>query len=84
MKSGLLTFGVMIWAAPLYAQAASDPLAPLPTTPVQSPPVQAPTPAWPVHETVVPVLGPAGNKQQAQPPATTTEVNAAPTPVSAA
>ncbi|MFL6731503.1 MAG: hypothetical protein ACJ8EP_04095, partial [Sphingomicrobium sp.] len=84
MKSGLLTFGVMIWAAPLYAQAASDPLAPLPTTPVQSPPVQAPTPGWPIHETVVPVLGPAGNKQQAQPPATTTEVNAAPSPASAA
>jgi len=40
LKSGLLAFGSLLWAAPLLAQPASDPLAPLPAT--QSP---APTAA---------------------------------------
>ena len=30
MKSGLLAFGALIWTAPLFAQPAPDPLAPLP------------------------------------------------------
>ena len=43
MKSGLIAFGALICAAPLAAQSASDPLAPLPT-PLQPQPVSnAPT-----------------------------------------
>src|ERR671916_851809 len=34
VKSGLLAFGALIWAAPALAQ---DPLAPLPTTPIAGP-----------------------------------------------
>ena len=30
MKSGLLAFGALLWAEPVFAQAAPDPLAPLP------------------------------------------------------
>ena len=82
MKSGLLAFGVLIWATPLYAQAASDPLAPLPIAPPQGPPAQnqapAPAPSWPTHETVVPILGPAGTNQQQ--PATTTQTMPIATP----
>lgn len=36
MKAGLLAFGTLLCAAPLTAQPARDPLAPLPTTPVQT------------------------------------------------
>jgi soluble lytic murein transglycosylase-like protein len=44
LKSGLLAFGSLLWAAPLLAQPASDPLAPLPSTaaPAAQPPVAAP------------------------------------------
>ena len=42
MKSGLLASGALIWAAPLFAQASPDPLAPLP---VPSPAAQQQTPA---------------------------------------
>ena len=42
MKAGLFGFGSLIWAAPLLAQAAPDPLAPLPVSP---PPPQATSPA---------------------------------------
>jgi soluble lytic murein transglycosylase-like protein len=31
LKSGLLAFGALIWAAPVFAQASPDPLAPLPS-----------------------------------------------------
>ena len=41
MKAGLFGFGSLIWAAPLLAQAAPDPLAPLPVSP---PPPQATSP----------------------------------------
>ena len=37
MRSGLLAFGALIWAAPVVAQPAADPLAPLPV-PQQAPP----------------------------------------------
>ena len=59
MKSGVIAFGTLIWAAPLFAQAASDPLAPLPTTPsiqqtsapsLAAPPVAQPTAAAPVPQ----------------------------------
>jgi soluble lytic murein transglycosylase-like protein len=36
LKAGLLAFGTLLCAAPLTAQPARDPLAPLPTTPVQT------------------------------------------------
>ena len=53
MKSGLLAFGSLLWAAPLLAQPANDPLAPLPAT--ASPATQAPVaaPAQPQPQAVV-------------------------------
>jgi len=42
LKAGLFGFGSLMWAAPLLAQAAPDPLAPLPVSP---PPPQATSPA---------------------------------------
>lgn len=57
MKSGLLAFGALMCAAPVFAQASPDPLAPLPTpTPQQQPsatttdqpPVAAPQPQQPI------------------------------------
>ena len=36
MKSGLLAFGALIWAAPVFAQASPDPLAPLPLAQAQT------------------------------------------------
>jgi len=33
LRSGVLAFGALIWAAPAFAQASPDPLAPLPSTP---------------------------------------------------
>ncbi|HXD02269.1 MAG TPA: hypothetical protein VN627_03070, partial [Novosphingobium sp.] len=65
MKSGLRAFGAIVWAAPVVAQPASDPLAPLPqgtqaTAPVPPPapvaiqPAPAPAiPALPAVPTVV-------------------------------
>jgi soluble lytic murein transglycosylase-like protein len=59
LKSGVIAFGTLIWAAPLFAQSASDPLAPLPTTPsiqqtsapsLAAPPVAQPTAAAPVPQ----------------------------------
>src|SRR6476646_9234981 len=41
LKAGWFGFGSLIWAAPLFAQAAPDPLAPLPVSP---PPPQATSP----------------------------------------
>ena len=46
LKSGLLAFGTLIWAAPVFAQATPDPLAPLAAAP-QPQPQQSPTPAPP-------------------------------------
>jgi peptidoglycan lytic transglycosylase len=44
LKSGVIAFGTLIWAAPLFAQAASDPLAPLPTGSIQQTSAPALTP----------------------------------------
>lgn len=44
MKSGLLAFGALIWAAPVLAQSAPDPLSPLPAVP-QPRQSQTPSPA---------------------------------------
>ena len=52
MKAGLFGFGSLMWAAPLLAQAAPDPLAPLPVSPSPSqvtPP--APEQATPTADT---------------------------------
>ena len=68
MKSGMLAFGALIWAAPVFAQAPPDPLAPLPVPSpqqTQTSPAPAPTPVWPAHETVVPILGPPAPTQTA-------------------
>ena len=58
MKSGVIAFGTLIWAAPLFAQAASDPLAPLPTTPsiqqTSAPSLAAPAVAQPTAAAPVP------------------------------
>ena len=56
MKAGLFAFGSLLWATPLLAQMAPDPLAPLPAAPPKRT-----KPA--VHETVVPILGPAAGTQ---------------------
>ncbi|MFL6801252.1 MAG: transglycosylase SLT domain-containing protein [Sphingomicrobium sp.] len=44
MKAGLLAFGAIVWATPVFAQPASDPLAPLPQTAPPAPPQSAPLP----------------------------------------
>ena len=61
MKSGLLAFGALIWAAPVIAQPSRDPLAPIPTRaqPSQSPAVTMQTvpqaqPAFPTPNVPVP------------------------------
>ena len=51
MKSGLLAFGTLIWAATAFAQPAPDPLAPLPASPPKSPR------SFPSRDTAVPILG---------------------------
>ena len=51
MKSGLLAFGSLLWAAPLLAQPAPDPLAPLPTT--TAPATQPAAPLQPQPQQVV-------------------------------
>ena len=63
MKSGLLAFGAIVWAAPVVAQPAFDPLAPLPQgTPATAPvPVTiqpAPAPAIPAPPAVPTVVVP--------------------------
>jgi soluble lytic murein transglycosylase-like protein len=51
LKSGLLAFGSLLWAAPLLAQPAPDPLAPLPTT--TAPATQPAAPLQPQPQQVV-------------------------------
>jgi soluble lytic murein transglycosylase-like protein len=52
LKAGLLAFGPLIWAAPLAAQPAADPLAPLPSGTYQLTPPPPPTqpPAQPTAQ----------------------------------
>jgi len=80
LKSGVIAFGTLIWAAPLFAQTAQDPLAPLPTAPAstQQPIFQSaspPTASTTRHPTVPaqaqPVSLPA-TVTQAAPPRTAT------------
>ncbi len=61
MKAGLLAFGALIWAAPVYAQA-SDPLAPLPPQPASTPQGEPPAGIQPAPReplVVVPTTQPA-------------------------
>ena len=51
MKSGPIAFGALIWAAPVLAQPAPDPLAPLPAPPAKPPR------SFPSRDTAVPILG---------------------------
>jgi len=51
LKSGLLAFGGLIWAASVFAQPAPDPLAPLPASPPKPPR------SFPSRDTAVPILG---------------------------
>ena len=75
MKSGLLAFGALIWAAPVVAQSSDDPLAPLPTAPQQTQPVSIP--AAPAPQLAPPaVLGP-----MPQQPTIVTQVAPQPRPI---
>jgi len=91
LKSGLLAFGTLIWAAPLFAQASPDPLAPLATTP---PPQQngqitgsTTAPAQqtvPAPQSALPAPAPAAQQQPppaAQPPIVVTQTAPPPAPV---
>ena len=68
MRSGLLAFGTVIWSAPLLAQAASDPLAPLSAAPQPVAPIpttqQAPAPT---SQPATSVTQPAAPLQTATP-----------------
>src|SRR5438270_1464927 len=66
LKLGLLSFGALIWSAPLLAQAVPDPLAPLPSAP--PPPDQAPPPPNVVPLPVVQQQPASPSKQTAKPP----------------
>src|SRR3954469_10736987 len=56
LKAGLLAFGTLLWAAPVLAQPARDPLAPLgsPAQPAASPTVQPIPQAQPAPTVPVP------------------------------
>src|SRR6478672_955849 len=68
LRSGLLAFGTVIWSAPLLAQAASDPLAPLSAAPQPVAPIpttqQAPAPT---SQPATSVTQPAAPLQTATP-----------------
>jgi soluble lytic murein transglycosylase len=56
LKSGLLAFGALIWAAPVFAQSAPDPLAPLPVSSQTQPSTAAPQPQQPILVTQTPTV----------------------------
>ena len=76
MKYGLLAFGALTWSMPLFAQAASDPLAPLPT-PAAPPASSAPTSTPPPPITASP---PPTVSQPLQPPIVVTQAAPPPKP----
>jgi peptidoglycan lytic transglycosylase len=76
VKSGLLASGALIWAAPLFAQSAPDPLAPLPvaSSPTQSTPAApAPPAAASDRPAIQPALAPAIQPSAASPSAVTAQ-----------
>ena len=72
MKSGLLAIGALTMAAPVFAQPAPDPLAPLPAAPPKPPR------SFPTQDTAVPILG----QPEPVPPAVQPPVATPSTPVS--
>jgi soluble lytic murein transglycosylase len=56
LKPGSLAFGTLAWAAPVFAQASPDPLAPLPTTAASSQQSATPSPAPTQPTTAVPTV----------------------------
>ena len=72
MKSGLLACAGLIWAAPLFAQASPDPLAPLPTPVPAAPQPAPPSPAIAAPQPAVPTKNsaPAAAAPTASPPET--------------
>ncbi len=74
MKSGVIAFGSLIWAAPLFAQASPDPLAPISSAPSVQ---QGATPAATAPASQSPVTSPAPSPSPQQPIVVT---QAAPTP----
>jgi soluble lytic murein transglycosylase len=73
LKTGVLLLGSLMWSAPVFAQAAPDPLAPLPTPPVQQP-------AAPQPVAVAPSQPPAAPPVEQQ-PIVVTQTVAAPAPL---
>jgi len=76
VKSGLLASGALIWAAPLFAQSAPDPLAPLPvaSSPTQSTPAApAPPAAARDRPAIQPAPAPAIQPSAASPSAVTAQ-----------
>src|SRR6476646_2546357 len=69
LKSGMLAFGALIWAAPLFAQTSPDPLAPLPASALpQQPATSAPQPVTPPASTATTPDRQAAILPAAQPP----------------
>ena len=59
MRSGLLAFGVLLWAAPVFAQSQPDPLSPLPSPSApQQGPASLPVPAATTGQSTTPVAAP--------------------------
>src|SRR4051794_19387423 len=79
----MLAFGALIWAAPLFAQASSDPLAPLPATPPAQPPASLPAATQPTVTPAPPpiISQPAVTPQVPQPPFVRAQTASPPRPV---
>jgi soluble lytic murein transglycosylase-like protein len=75
LKSGVLAFGTLIWAAPLFGQAAPDPLAPLPApASTQQNDVAPPVTSQPAVQSVAPPNPQAPVAATQTPPASTVVV----------
>ena len=71
MKAGAIAFGSLIWAAPVFGQAASDPLAPLPVSPQpQQTTIPAPLAAPASEPPPTPAEQPIAVSQAGPPPRT--------------
>jgi len=71
VKAGAIAFGSLIWAAPVFGQAASDPLAPLPVSPQpQQTTIPAPLAAPASQPPPTPAEQPIAVSQAGPPPRT--------------
>src|SRR6476646_5101539 len=61
LKSGLIAFGALIWAAPVFGQSSPDPLAPLPVSPPA--PRGAPAPIPPLTAPAADQAAPTATQQ---------------------